>query len=307
MLNYFMPLLGDNGLIFSIDKVVLDYRIPYSKVRDALTRFVSHLPDQYDVNVKNYDSLKTGVFHANANIILSDGTSFFVGIGLNANKTLWDRCRLEFNPNKVAHHKAFLEVLEWLNHNSDFHRRAVKRFDLAIDIPVDRKCAFLVKDQRVYQERRHGQEWTEYLGAKSSTVGRCKLYNKTTEADLSYPLTRLEITLDPTTPYDKLHLPTVYYVSSPKVHIDKMPNLSDTQRYILGAYLNGYGNLDQLGRRTREKIESCLSHSCKQATISEADYGRILAQVSSYTIYPNDLRIPPPIELDQCPEWSLPF
>lgn len=27
-----------------------------------------------------------------------------------------------------------------------------------------------------YIERRHGQEWTQYLGAKSSTVGRVKLY-----------------------------------------------------------------------------------------------------------------------------------
>ena len=246
-----------------------------------------------------------GVFHSNARIMLNDGARFFLGIGLNAEKTHWDICRLEFNPNKVAHHQAFLCVLGWLNDHTILSRRTFKRFDLAIDIPVDRRDVRLIKDRRVYQERRHGQEWTEYLGAKASAVGRCKLYNKTVEANLAYPLTRFEMTLDPTTPYDKIPLPKVYYIDSAQIHLCEKLNLSDTQRYILDAFLNGYGHLELLGRRTREKIEACLELYCKQVSISKIDYACILAQVAAYTKFPNTSLIPLPTELDQVPTLSL--
>lgn len=299
MLSYFLPITTDDGLMLSVDKIVLDYRIPSPKVRSALVCFASRLFNQFHADVKAYESLKVGVFHSNASIVLDDGTSFFLGIGLNAEKTHWDQCRLEFNPNKVAHHQAFLYVLSWLNNNTIPTRRTVKRFDLAIDIPVNRQDVRLIKDRRVYQERRHGQEWTEYLGAKSSTVGRCKLYNKTVEARLTYPLTRLEITLDPTTPYDKLPLPKVYYITTAQIQLDEKLDLSDTQRYILDAYLNGYGHLDLLGRRTREKIEEYLNLYCRQVSFSKIGYACILAQVAAYKEFPNTSLIPPPTKLDQ--------
>lgn len=85
--------------------------------------------------------------------------------------------------------------------------RKTRRYDLAADIPVLRQDAFLVKDSRAYLERRHGREFTQYLGAKSSTVGRVKLYDKAAEAGLNYPLTRLEMTLDPATPYERVNFP----------------------------------------------------------------------------------------------------
>ena len=69
---------------------------------------------------------------------------------------------------------------------------------------MPRENCFLVKDRRMYIERRHGAEFTQYLGAKSSRVGRVKLYNKQAESNLDYPLTRLELTLDPQMPYVSL-------------------------------------------------------------------------------------------------------
>lgn len=305
MISYFLPFETDDGLTLSVDKIVLDYRIPSALTRDALVRFIDQLPDQFNTDVTTYESLKIGVFHSNARIVLNDGSSFFLGIGLNAEKTRWDQCRLEFNPNKVAHHQVLLCVLGWLNDHTIFIRRTVKRFDLAIDIPVDRQDAMLVKDRRVYQERRHGEERTEYLGAKSSTVGHCKLYNKSVEANLSYPLTRLEVTLDPATPYGELPLPKVYYINATQIQLDEKLGLSDTQHYILDAYLNGYGHLDLLGRRTREKIERCLDLYCKQASISKLDYTRIRAQLSAYLNFPNTELIPFPTELDQGPSLPL--
>lgn len=299
MLHYFLPITTGGGLTLSVDKVVLDYRIPSPEVRSALAHLMSQFFNRFHVDVKTYESLKLGTFHSNVSIALDDNTSFFLGIGLNAEKTHWDQCRLEFNPNKVAQHQAFLHVLSWLNSHTILSRRTVKRFDLAIDIPVDRQDVRLIKDRRVYQERRHGREWTEYLGANSSTVGRCKLYNKTAEAHLTYPLTRFEITLNPATPHDKLPLPKVYYINTAQIQLDEKLGLSDTQRYILDAYLNGYGHLDLLGRRTREKIEMYLNLYCHQVSISKIDYACILAQVAAYTRFPNTSLIPLPTKLDQ--------
>lgn len=103
-------------------------------------------------------------------------------------------------------------MLAYLNGNSRPQFTEIKRFDLAVDIPVEREKARLMKDGRVYSERRHGKDWTEYLGAQASHIGRVKLYNKQSEAGLTEPLTRLEITLDPATEYDKLPWPKAYYI-----------------------------------------------------------------------------------------------
>ena len=122
-----------------------------------------------------------------------------------------DRYRLEFNPNKVSDNEVFKIIHKLLIKYCRKSLNHIARFDLAIDIPVDRSRCFLVKDRRLYIERKHGVEYTQYLGSKSASVGRVKLYNKTAEAKLDYPLTRLELTLDPETPYEKINFPTTEY------------------------------------------------------------------------------------------------
>lgn len=159
--------------------------------------------------------------------------------------------------------------------------RKLRRFDLAIDIPVLRQDAFLVKDSRAYLERRHGQEWTQYLGAKSSTVGRVKLYNKTVEAGLNYPLTRLEMTLDPATPYEKVNFPTTYFIDDYQLCFSGQ-KATDTERFIINALLAGCGTLDQLGRGTREKVKKLLSDYVKSVEIGREQYEQVIRQVKAY-------------------------
>ena len=130
---------------------------------------------------------------------------------------------------------------------------------MAIDIPVDRSRCFLVKDRRLYIERRHGVEYTQYLGSKSASVGRVKLYNKTAEAKLDYPLTRLELTLDPRIPYEKINFPTMYYLKSTCTVTNNI-KMTDTERFILNALLQGYGTLNELGRKTRAKMEILMAN-----------------------------------------------
>ena len=265
--------------------MVIDYYIGDIDNRDDLIGIMDALPIRYAVQVSHWSSLRIGSFRENFTVAFQDGNSFWLGVGLNANKPLHGRIRLEANPNKCAAHAAFLLLLEWLNTSSRKMHTTVKRYDLAIDIPVIRSSAHLVKDNRVYSERRHGQEWTEYLGSKSSTVGRVKLYNKQIEAKLPYPLTRLELTLDPATPFSDLPWPVVYYIDTRQIGIDEM-RVTDTERFVLGALLEGYGSLTDLGRKTKEKMKLLLEYYVKWVTISEADYKAILSRLQSFLKYP---------------------
>ena len=124
-----------------------------------------------------------------------------------------------------------------------------------------------MKDSRAYLERRHGREFTQYLGAKSSTVGRVKLYNKQAEAHLDYPLTRLELTLDPSILYEKINFPTVYYLDDLQMSFSSY-KATETEQFILNALFQGCGTLDQLGRRTREKIKVLMADHVKKVEIS---------------------------------------
>ena len=308
-IKYFAPIRTGDGLTISVDMLTIDYHVGNPASRDKLAAIMDALPIRYAVHVKSWESFKMGRFRANYTVKLNDGSSFFVGMALNSVKPLWGRCRLEFNPNKTIRHEVLLFLLGWFNEHCSKVSSSVRRFDLAVDISVDRFDVRLIKDRRVYSERRHGQEWTEYLGPKSSTVGRCKLYNKAAEAGLTYSLTRLELTLDPDTPYDEIPWPKVYYIDTRQIGLNET-RLTDTQRFVLGALMEGYGTLNDLGRKTREKLGTYLNSYCKWVTVSEADYAQIrgrLRAILEYPLTPLDVGtiIPdqPPKPLPEFPAW----
>ena len=237
---------------------------------------------------------------------MQDGTSFWLGVALNGKKTEWGRCRLDWNPNKVAHHEVFQKLLNFLIINTRPMHRQVRRYDLAVDIPVTRYSCFLTKDARAYIERKHGQEYTQYLGAKASTIGRVKLYNKTVESKLNHPLTRLEITLDPAVPFEDVPWPTVYFLNDLQMCFEEV-KATDTERFILNALLQGFGSLNDLGRKTRAKIETLMRLYVKYIEITPQDYAAIQSQLWAYITGPtqttaSDPDQPPPPELDY-PDW----
>lgn len=280
MISYYNPLhLGH--ITLSIDNVVLDCTTANTSNRENILNVIDALANKYEVEVISWESLKIGTFREQLSIKLQNGNSFWLGITLNAAKVEWNRCRLEFNPNKIASNDAFVAVHRCMLDNSRSILTRISRFDLAIDIPVPRDQCFLVKDRRKYIERRHGQEYTQYLGAKSSTVGRVKLYNKAIESKLEYPLTRLELTLDPAVPYEKVNFPTVFYLKEKQVELDGL-KVTDTERFIINALLQGYGSLNDLGRKTRAKIEKLMTQYVQCVGISENDYNTILSQLRTY-------------------------
>lgn len=310
-MEYYRPIQTNEGVTLSIDKMVVDYYISNPDARDELMTLLGNMPLCYYVEVRNWTSARMGTFRENFTIAFQDKNSFWVGAVLNSKKIEWGRVRLEFNPNKCATHSAFLDILGWLNQHCRRMHTRITRFDLALDLTVDRASVCLVKDARVYQERRHGKEWTQYLGAKSSTVGRIKLYNKAAEAELDYPLTRLELTLDPTTPFEELPWPVVYYIVSQQIGMEEMKS-TQTERFILGALLEGYGSLTDLGRKTREKIELLIEHYVHWVSISKQDYGLVLSQLQMFLNHPGTVNlaadgviadVPPPSPRLLLPDW----
>lgn len=133
-----------------------------------------------------------------------------------------------------------------------------------------------------------------------------KLYNKQIEARLGHPLTRLELTLDPAIPYGEVNFPTVYYLDDLQLCFSEY-RATDTERFILNAVLQGCGTLDQLGRRTRDKIKVLMSNYVKYIEITKQDYNKILMQLNSYkngklSTAATDQDQPPPKKLIP-PEW----
>ena len=58
---------------------------------------------------------------------------------------------------------------------------------------------------------------------------------------------------------------------------------TETERFILNALLQGCGSINQLGRKTREKIKRLLDFYVSCVEISSKDYAAILAQLRAYT------------------------
>ena len=261
--------------------MVLDYTLVKPIVRELLAMALEKVSSQYDAQVISWTSFKPGTFQEQFSIRLKDGTSFWIGSALNSMSTIWGRYRMEFNPNKVGNHAEFKRLLGFFALHTSPMQRSVKRFDLAIDIPIERENCFLVKDRRMYIERRHGKEYTQYLGSKASTVGRVKLYNKQLESGLDYPLTRLELTLDPEEPFLNINFPKVFYQDNDKLCLDGL-KATDTERFILNALLQGYGTLNDLGRKTRAKMEKLMAEYVHYVEITETDYAAILDQLHPY-------------------------
>ena len=288
-MHYFKEIVTADGLTLSVDMITADYYISNTTTRNDFELLLRSLPFKYEADTDFWESHKIGRYRGNYTVKLSDKNSFYIGIALNGVKTEWGKCRVEFNPNKVAHHQVLLYILGWLNSHTRPMHRSIRRFDLAVDIPISRSDVRLLKDRRIYSERRYGEEWTEYLGAKSSSVGRCKLYNKTIESKLSYPLTRLELTLNPEIGYDKQPWPSVYYIDNQQVQLYELSRLNDTQRFILNALLSGFGSLTDLGRKQRDTLKPYMDNYIKWVSISSYDYTKILRQLELYLEKPYSL------------------
>lgn len=280
MIYYYHPIL-DGDLILSVDNIILDASITRPEIQDLLKSMILNIGSGNSTRVVSWESRKQGTFRYQTSIQIDSDKSFWLGSGLISGGTLTGRYRLDANPNKVGDNSNFELIREFLVRNSRGNLCKIPRFDLAIDVPVDRRQCFLIKDRRLYIERRHGVEYTQYLGAKSSQVGRVKLYNKSAEAGLATPLTRLELTLDPNTTFEELNFPEVYVLDTTTMSMDDI-KLTETERFILNAVLQNCGKVTDLGRKTRDKLKGVMNDHLRKIEISKEAYTQILEQLTTY-------------------------
>lgn len=284
MLEYFRSLKYENYTL-SIDNVVLNYYLP-RPMRERFSRLLEQLEYRYCCDLKHWDNFKIGAYKMNFTITFSDGNSFWIGWGLNQGKTIYGSLRLEFNPNKVARHDCFRTILAYLNGNTNPMHQNISRYDLAIDYPCLRENAFITKDRRKYtQISNSASDKTEYLGI-GSQPGRVKLYNKQIESKLSYPLTRLELTLDPQTRHEELPIPDVRFLNDMQICFSETMNVDATDRCLLMGVLAGVFAVSDLSRRKRKVIESLLDLYTVKFKLPIVQYELIRAQLKSFFEYP---------------------
>lgn len=285
MLKYFMPVRTSTGDTYSIDKLLLDFKLRYQGGGEWATGFLGFLASDMSISCEHWVSWKIGSFREQFTFDCGDENSFWVGVGLNdGTGRVVNRVRLEFNPNKVAETYVFTKVF-----NALFSWAAgppgVVRFDLAVDFPVLRSDCHLLQDRRKYEEyRKNEKDRTQYLGERNKP-GRCKLYNKALEVGLGYPLSRFEITVsgEAMAYKDVLALwPQVLVWDDLQMSFDGV-KLNDTDRFIMKALIINPELISELGRRKREKIECIMERYTRFLGIDKLVYETIISQLYLYS------------------------
>ena len=112
---------------------------------------VQHYLDsvQYDIRFEYREMFGVAAYRHNFKVECENGYTFWIGLCVNSEKNTnkFRTCTIEFNPCKVGCELLLINTymkLRSLSKTSPI----VKRFDLAIDIPVDRDKCHLIKDKR---------------------------------------------------------------------------------------------------------------------------------------------------------------
>jgi len=234
--------------------------------------------------IKHWNSNSVGGFKENFTLALDGGNSFYFAAYPNwIRSTDWANvARLEFNPAKVGNSIQFRYLHAYLLARSK--KVQARRFDVAIDLPLDRRDVFLHKDRRQYRTIQNSAlDKTEYLGQRSQH-GQVKVYNKKIESKLDYDLTRVEITVDfENNSYDEFVrlFPDVTYVDTGQMILEDLV-LEGTEKVVLMACLEHPEYLKMLGRYMRKKIERALESHVLRLQPSYKEYMSIVSRCTAY-------------------------
>lgn len=277
MLSYYLKSCSEDNVTYSIDKLLLDFKLIIHSGEDYASNLMYFLSHDLDLQFEHWESRKIGTFRHQFDFHCPDNNSFWVGVGLNTSGRIGNRVRIEFNPNKVGRDLSFVRVFNLLRSLSAGPPRFV-RLDLAVDVPVLRENIFLLKDRRLYEEYcLSNNNRTQYLGARNKP-GRCKLYNKQLESGLSYPLSRFEITLDGErlSPSEVLAIwPKVIIVDDLQITFDSL-SLSDDDRFIVIVLLGDPNMITELDKRNRKKFGRILAQYTRTLAFNAKLYENII-------------------------------
>lgn len=259
MIKYYQSFDTKDGIKYSLDMVRLsiDFNTHAQQFCDYMTKLAS-----YDLrfDVSYFQSFKSYSYKHLWTVkdSLDDSASWTIGLDNGGVKDGSSQGFIEFNPNKCMQSELFVEFYEVIRMNSPI--RELVRYDMAIDIPLPRsQCKIYRVGKRTYQYIQKDDGVTEYLGTRSHS-GFVKLYDKTIESDLDYPLTRLEITLDKKEFFEKV-FPVVHIVDT-QTKLLTDDGLTDTAKTLISLLRDNPDRafyLSQLERRMRKKIEPYLA------------------------------------------------
>lgn len=193
-MNYFISEKDQNGYVYSIDNLILDYTLNHpstdiiSFIHDLIKKYPEYEKEYYELLNKPYSS--HWQFYNNKVHICNGCTVWFGKWTVNneGDKTIFPVFRIEFNPNKHMDKPIIIDLLTWIYQNMGDSE--LRKYDMAIDI----KCK--LQDVQVIGSRKEKglYKGTRYYGQRNQD-GYCKIYDKGTEQDLDEDLTRIEHTL----------------------------------------------------------------------------------------------------------------
>lgn len=275
MLKYFNSINVNNN-IYSCDMLRLSFFIPFN-LEKSFQSHLDYLGLDYNLHQNNLHYF-INVFYSQKQCCYSNlitiknytDASVSIGVGFNGFKREdMRKCFIEFNPNKClcdVNFNWFKILFKWfLDNNITF---VLVRYDLAIDLPINRLLCALQKDKRVYQlyygnvQVNSMSDFTEYLGTRNNN-GFVKIYNKTLESKLDYDCTRVEVSLD-SFDYNNFVscLPTIYYFDN-KLCLYNLKQTDFAIFQLLMQQSQPYQYLSFFGRDKKEKFQNIIGKTIK--------------------------------------------
>lgn len=266
---------------YTLDKLVAWLRVSSLELDKILRVLNGGVSAEYGVVQKSFVGKMPYYCQMNYTIAVDSGDTYFLGIGkyADAPNEFWTNVKVEFNPAKLRYATQFHELYDrliFISKHVEFGR-----FDVAIDIPLNRDYCRIFKDRRSYKIIDNGGDnVTQYVGERSAH-GEVKLYNKSRESKLPYDLTRLEITLD----YAKSGFKEFQRIFPMNVVFD-VSNIPDeitgTDKILMLACFEHPEYLNDLERKKRKKIEQLFEAVAQSIKPDEIYYKTILTEILSY-------------------------
>lgn len=200
MLTYFDSFRDENNYIYSCDMVRLNFTLC---IAFDFSNWLDSYYDDIRFSIKFFINKKSVGYKYLYNIAIDDGDfkcSFAIGLCLNSLAENNLKGFIEFNPNKCMKLQLFYDF--YCSLFAYLQELSLVRFDVAIDIPINRKYCKLKRNYRCNYdfeivESKIGdnlnRSLTEYQGRRNNNKFT-KLYDKKAESHLDYDLTRLEYT-----------------------------------------------------------------------------------------------------------------
>lgn len=229
-LPYWIKAYDDDGNIYSCDMIRIN--IDFGHRLEELSDYIRQTT-KYEI--EQYTSLKKFRYRF-MNTIHIEYDSLMLAYGFNTEGKISTTGVIEFNPNKLFQHEKFVDLWQKIKYWS--YDMEIKRYDLAIDLPLPRNLVSMPKQGNKIYRQTISDSITETLGRHNNN-GFVKVYDKTKESKLNYDCTRIEVTLD---------------ISSRA--IEEMPNIYIKDYQIAFRQENELSQNDKIFVRLLEDIEN---------------------------------------------------